>query len=190
MSVKSEKRRQRIAIELGSSYLDFVNIANNLNLKPASLARLAILIFMKENMPSSILLPEVKGKEIKKDFEKATKAITVRLNSNELTRLDIYSKELAFSSRGRAAVAIIRSFLTKEIQFINSEVSVLRESNSQLRAIGSNLNQITKRLNSSDIKTSDLLQLQAQYIGLYESILKHTKKVFKLINKAKNRGLI
>ena len=182
--------RKRLAIDLGDDYQAWLDLAKSLNQRPNTLARIVLRDLIKEYKQGIIK----KEKYVARLPAKNQVDIRCRLNQKETASLDLYCREFDYS-RARAVISILRTFLHKEVQFTLEERVALRESNTNLRAIGTNLNQIARRTNKIDMsKLSNQTEIRSLVLGLIErtkslndSILKHTKKVYELINTARLR---
>ena len=183
--------RKRIYIDLGEDHQMWLDLSKSLNQKPNTLARVALKKLIEDYKQN--IIDNIKYQNHITEKEEPCQ-IHIRLNNSEATLLKAYAKEFNYSN-ARAVIAILRSVLKQEIQFTIDEKVLLKESNKELRAIGNNLNQITKRINNINFSNFNTDKLELLIKSLYENnsklserILKHTKAVYKLINKSKRRS--
>lgn len=183
--------RKQLTINLGEDHDDWVQISRDLKKRPATLARNVLRELIKDYKDAKT---EKKILKVSSCIREEQKSLHLRLNNAELAMLESYAAQYGYS-KPRAAIAILRSFLKKEVQFTIAEREALRESNSLIRSIGVNLNQIAKsinkinpdRLNDSEQVKMLISKIVQRADTLYTNTLTHTKYVYKLINSAKNR---
>lgn len=184
-------KRKQLTINLGEDHDDWLQISRDLNMRPATLTRNVLKELIKDYKDAKT---DKKILKFSSDIKEEHKSLHLRLNNEELAILRSYAAQYGYSNP-RAAIAILRSVLKQEIQFTIDEKVLLKESNKELRAIGNNLNQITKRINNINFSNFNTDKLELLIKSLYENnsklserILKHTKAVYKLINKSKRRS--
>ena len=193
MNTKSEnKKRCRLAIDLGEHHEAFLELAKKYDVKPATLAAIIIKQAISDEVQNgdkriACLIPAATNN---------TSHQHLRLREDELKVLDEYSSIMG-QTRHQALVGLVRAITVNEPQFTIGEIESLEKSNYELHKIGVNLNQIAHKTNMLDLEkfkntqAEIIMQLINSLIdrtdGCHNMIVKHIETVWKLINSARFR---
>lgn len=191
-SEKKNKKRCRLAIDLGEHHEAFLELAKKYDVKPATLAAIIIKQVISDEVQNgdkriACLIPAATNN---------TSHQHLRLRADELKILDEYASIMG-QTRHQALVGLVRAITVNEPQFTIGEIEQLDRSNYELHKIGVNLNQIAHRTNTVDFKNfgpqqaSIIMELINSLIdrtdGCLRMIEKHIDSVWKLVNSARFR---